>query len=120
MTMWRNLRTTLTVAAAYAVALQATLLAAVGPAADASGLAAAPICAPPGPAEHYPTPVRHGHDCLAACLACCCGAPTAEASAAAIVYAPRSLEPMAGMGEPVVILRLFTSRAHRSRAPPMG
>lgn len=116
---WRHTRAIVALAAAYAVAAQAILLA-VGPLAGAGDLAAQPICSRAAAGERNPAPARHGCDCLAACLACCCGAPATPAPATAVVSALRPARRIAAAVEIAPEPRLSLTRAHRSRAPPAG
>src|ERR1700733_11338286 len=112
-------------AAAYAVALQAVLLAVGAPIAGATGIAAIPICAhaaadhsiPPG----HSTPAGHGQDCLDACLTGCCGAvPVCPAPLGAAIYAPAVAQAMVPALDVSQHLAGRVSHAHRSRAPPTG
>src|SRR5580704_13175142 len=87
-----NLRTLVALAAAYAVALQAILLAVGGPFARAAEFTALPICSGVGsnPAGHS-APANRGDCCLGACLGCCCGTPICPAPGSALNYAPTRL-----------------------------
>jgi hypothetical protein len=106
--------------AAYAVALQALLLAVIAPSAVAAGAAALPICASSvHPAPGGPGQAGHGQDCLDACLTgCCCAAPLLPVPARALLYAPRPLQTFAEGGEPQAPMLIGRAKAHRSRAPP--
>jgi hypothetical protein len=106
--------------AAYAVALQALLLAFIAPSADLAGTAALSICAssshsaPSGPGQ-----AGHGRDCLDACLTgCCCVAPLLPRPARAVRYAPKPLQTLATRFEPQAPVVVGRATAHRSRAPP--
>src|SRR5215469_10565707 len=83
--------------AAYAVALQALLLAVVAPTAGAAGVV--PICASVGDraaALGGDGQAGHGQDCLDACLnGCCCGAPLLPAPPRALYFAPQPLRALA-------------------------
>src|ERR1700722_18210898 len=88
MNLRRHARIGIALAAAYAVALQAILLAFGVP--SAGGVAASPLCS--AAAGHSaPAGQNQGHsqDCLAACLTgCCSGAPICPTPASAAIYAP--------------------------------
>jgi hypothetical protein len=119
MKMQPRTRTGIALIAAYAVALQALLLAVMASSAgvaSATGIAALPLCAS---TSNHSTPSGHGQDCLDACLtACCCGAPLMPAAPRALYSAPKPLQALAvalNVGTPVLIR---AAKAHRSRAPP--
>ena len=121
MMMRRPVRATVALAAAYAVVLQAILLAFGAPVAGAAGFSAVPICSSHassfggGPS----LPAGHGKDCLDACLTgCCSGAPVCPAPGPAIAYAPVLLQTIDVAREMLPVSRLPVTRAHRSRAPP--
>jgi hypothetical protein len=109
--------------AAYAVALQAILLAFGVPGAGAAGLATGAICASHASSVGggSSAPAGHGQDCLDACLTgCCCGAPVLPAPGPAIAYAPALLQTIAVTFETRPILPHSAVQAHRSRAPPLA
>lgn len=115
-----NLRAAIGLLSAYAVALQAILLAAA-PLAAAGGLGASPICSTAERTDSHPSPAGHKYDCIAACLACCSGVTAATAAPPApIVYLPKLASKVVGAVEiaPASLLRAI--RAHRPRAPPVG
>jgi len=117
MTMRRSARTLVALAAAYAVALQALLLAVGVPAVGASEFAAVPICSSFG--AGHSAPAGHTQDCLGACLSgCCCGA--AVFPAPGLVTAPVPLLRIAAAPATAPPLRLSVTRANRSRAPPLA
>jgi hypothetical protein len=120
MIMRRYGRALLALIAAYAVALQAVLLAVGGPAFGATQFAAVPICSPFGSTVPGHAPPRHGHDCLlATCVAGCCWASHAAPSPdLAVIHAPDLARASAAAADAAPILRLSLTRAHRSRAPP--
>jgi hypothetical protein len=113
--------------AAYALAMQALLLAVIASSAGVAGAAALPICASAGA---HPIPADdgqagggqagHGQDCLDACLTgCCCGAPLQPLPPHALASPPQPLQALAAArdGSPPVPTR--AAKAHRSRAPPV-
>src|SRR5665213_4334230 len=107
--MRRSARTLVALAAAYAVALQALLLAAGVPVAGASEFAAVPICSSFGAGHSAPT--GHRQDCLGACLTgCCCGAAIFPAPGLAMAYAPLPLLRIAAALETAPPLRLSVTR----------
>ena len=107
-------------AAAYALALQAILLAAAIVPAAARDVAATPLC---GSFAHgRSAPAGHARDCLGDCLGTClsggcCGAAPSAGSASLPVHAAEFDAPT-----PASVLtparRPRSDRAHRSRAPP--
>jgi hypothetical protein len=113
-------------AAAYAVALQAMLLAYGVPLAAAGGIV--PICsqaaghsAAAGQGQNHGQ--DHGQDCLEACLTgCCSSAPVcpAPAAAAATLYKPALAQVMAPARQAGPRLAARVTAAHRSRAPPLA
>ena len=116
--MRRSARTLVALAAAYAVALQALLLAVGVPVAGASEFATVPICSSFG--AGHSAPAGHRQDCLGACLTgCCCGAAVFPAPGLAMAYAPVPLLRIAAAPERVPPLRFSVTRANRSRAPPL-
>lgn len=117
MSVWRKTRAIMALTAAYAFALQATLLAIGGPFAGSADFAARPFCSPANSAKEHPAPAGHGYDCLAACLACCCGAPLATA---AIGYKRGPARKIAAVADAIPTWRLRVARAYRSRGPPLG
>jgi hypothetical protein len=119
MTMRRSARTLVALAAAYAVALQALLLAVGVPAAGASEFAAVPVCSSFG--AGHSAPAGHAQDCLGACLTgCCCGAAVFPAPGPAMAYAPVALLRIAAAPATAPPLRRSVTRANRSRAPPLA
>src|ERR1700730_1119773 len=92
-------RALVALAAAYAVALQAILLAVGAPIAGAGEFTALPICSVLGSVlgsalgsalgAGHSAPADRGHDCLGPCLAgCCCGTAVGAAPAPSLSYAP--------------------------------
>jgi hypothetical protein len=115
-----KMRAIVALAAAYAVALQATLLAIGGPLVGATGLAAGSLCAQQHGAPANLPAGGNDHGCAAACLACCCGLSVPPVSApvlAARSALPRRIAPAPAVNSGVP---LRFARAHRSRAPPLG
>jgi hypothetical protein len=120
--------------AAYAVAMQALLLAVIAPAAAVSGgsagVAALPLCA--GAARSWAWPddgqaggasqtgqTGHGQDCLDACLTgCCCGVPLMPLPPSLSHYARKPLQTLAAESETQQPVVIRAAKAHRSRAPP--
>jgi hypothetical protein len=119
MSIRRHMRTLVALGAAYAVALQALLLAVGGPIAGAGQFAALPICSALSSASGagHSAPAGHGHDCPG-CFGCCCGTPVCPAPAPALTYAPAFLQNVAAVLASVPLLPVRTATAHRSRAPP--
>jgi hypothetical protein len=105
--------------AAYAVALQALLLAVVASSAGAASvtrIAELPLCAS---TSNHSTPAGHGQDCLDACLTgCCCGAPLMPAAPRALYSAPKPLQALAVALNVDTPVPVRAAKAHRSRAPP--
>ena len=112
-------RAVVALAAAYAVALQAILLAVGNPVAGAAEFAAVPICSSLG--AGHSKPGGHSQDCLGACLTgCCSGNPFCPAPGPALAYPPAPLQAIAVMPEAVSLSHVNATRAHRSRAPPLA
>jgi len=120
MRLRRTARTILALVAAYAVALEAILLAIGGPLAAAGDLASRQICSSVNSNSSGPMPAGHGYDCLAACIACCCGAQGPTGPATAITYAPKPAGKVTVAVDVAAAPGLGAMRAHRSRAPPLG
>jgi len=112
----KSARPVLALVAAYAVALQAILLAAGSPVAGAG----AAICSPLHTGGPPTAPAQHGPDCLAACLACCCGAAALPPPGTAVIDLAGPAPAVPAAFEAVPALRLAATGAHRSRAPPLG
>lgn len=120
MKLRRRGRKIVALAAAYAVALQAILLAGAGAGALAAGArsSAWAICLSGKAAGSHRAPTGHGYDCLFACLAGCCAIAAAPPPAMPARYAPATTRKLAVAVEAARHLRLSLPRAHRSRAPP--
>jgi hypothetical protein len=111
--------------AAYAVAMQALLLAAIASSAGVAG-AALPICSsstthplPAGGGQADRGQAGHGQDCLDACLTgCCCGAPLLPLPPHALYSPPKPLQTLAAAVEGSALVPIRVAKAHRSRAPP--
>ena len=118
MTVWRQVRILIAVAAAYAVALQGVLLAVGGPIGGQAQLAASPICL--GLGAGHAVPGGHDGGCLGGCFGCCCAPSSCPARGPALTYLPvLALMPAAVFAvPPLPIVRV--SQAHRSRAPPIA
>jgi len=114
----RNARAVLALVAAYAVALQATLLGFGG--ALQAGSAASPICAGSIAGGDQPAPSAPCCDCLAACLIGCGVASAISPPQTAVVYAPQPLQRLAATGVLRSTALPYANGAHRSRAPPAG
>ena len=122
MKMRRNLRMALALLAAYALALQAVLLAA-SPLAGGLGAADQPICRTLAAADGAPSaPAGPRHDCLAACLAMGCG--TADVTIARIGsaadYPPATMRTVAFAPDVARAPHSLVAYSHYSRAPPRG
>jgi hypothetical protein len=107
-------------AAAYAVVLQTTLLTIGGPLFGSPAFASHSLCSTlTGPSQVPVAPTGRATGCLAACLACCCGA--ANTPALPVTTAYRSIPPrLIGVKTTAAaVLPVGTARAHRSRAPPL-
>jgi hypothetical protein len=119
MRMRQSARTLVALAAAYAVGLQALLLAFGAPVAGASEFAAVPICLSFG--AGHSAPAGHAHDCLGACLTgCCCGAAVFPMPGLAMAFAPAPQFRIAAAPELAPPSRPGVTRANRSRAPPLA
>jgi hypothetical protein len=123
----RKMRAIVALVAAYAVALQAAFVAigslvAVPDLGSSVGalLGANSLCLSSRPGAAHPAPSGHEHGCPAACAACCCSAPAAPISAAAIAYEKVPAGLIAAATVIVPTWRFAAGRAHRSRAPPLG
>jgi hypothetical protein len=122
MSVWHKIRAIVALAAAYAVAAEATLLAVGGPIVGVTDSAALSLCAASNRGGVHPAPGGKEHDCPAACAACCCGAPVAPPSAAVAAVAYEQV-PAGSVAAAIVSAptwRFNLGRAHRSRAPPLG
>ncbi|MGA8616175.1 MAG: hypothetical protein WB760_31690 [Xanthobacteraceae bacterium] len=119
---WCKTRAIVALAAAYAVAAEATLLAIGGPIVGVTGSPAFSLCSPTNSGAAHPAPGGKEHDRPAACAACCCGAPVAPPSAAtmAAAYEALSAGSIAAVVASAPTWRFNLDRAHRSRAPPLG
>ncbi len=106
------------VAAAYALVLQTTFLAIGFAMAATAGYAAGTLCSHPGDAGPKSLPGGHNRSCVAACLACCCGAQTAPAGAF-VVFAVAEKSLIAAPAAAVAAAPRDPSRAYRPRGPPL-
>lgn len=112
------MRAIVALAAAYALVVQATLLAIGGVAAGPAGFAAGTLCGQHNGAPAQGPSGAGEHDC---CLAGCCGVsvPPAPAPVPALAY-------RLALSQPIVLVAVASgaslrfARAHRSRAPPFG
>jgi len=122
MSAWRKTRAIVALAAAYAVATQAILLAVGCPIGGATDFAAASLCSASRAGVDHPAPGGKEHDCPAACAACCCGAPVASPSPAAapVAYEQAPAGSVAAAPADAATWYFKLDRAHRSRAPPLS
>ena len=114
MSLRPRLNALVTVAAAYAVALQGLLIAAGMPFAAQPQFAAQSLCssASAGHATQHP-----GTHCPGGCFGACCGAtPSLVPALAAIQRVPSVIPRVALIASP--LLPPLEARANRSRAPP--
>lgn len=119
MTRRSCLRAIVALAAAYALVLQAILLAIGAPPAGAREFAAVPICSALGPG--HSGPVGHGPDCLGACLTGCCGgAPLVPTPVVLPADAAVPMRSLIILAEAASASHLRFARAHRCRAPPLA
>jgi hypothetical protein len=128
MRVWSKARAIVALAAAYAVALQAMLLAMdggpmagtmAGPMAGIGGFAA--LCSSAQGAKPHSVPAQGGHGGMTGCLGCCCCAPVAPAAGTAVIPSQRATVhriPVNFAVAPAQSLRVAS--AHRARAPPLG
>jgi hypothetical protein len=120
MSIRRYVRATVTLIAAYAVALQTILLVFAGTMPGAS-FAATPICSGAGAAGTGSVPPGHSQDCLTACLTgCCCGAAAVPVPGASVADVPEPTQIVTAVNEVATAIRPGVSAAHRCRAPPLG
>jgi len=124
MSLRHDMRALVALAAAYALALQAILLAVSAPlgawGAEFGGL---PICSGLGsghPAGSGSAPLGHTGDCPGTCLGCCCGPATCHLPGPAMTHgpAPAQIVTVTLIARPPV--RVGMLAAHRSRAPPLA
>ncbi|HUC48301.1 MAG TPA: hypothetical protein VMA30_02885 [Xanthobacteraceae bacterium] len=114
-------RAGIALAAAYAVALQALLLAVTAPAAGLAGAAALPICTNTHSSPAGNGQTGHGQDCLDACLTgCCCGTPLLPTPPHLLDAASKPLQTLAAPRGAAVPVLIRFAKAHRSRAPPVA
>jgi hypothetical protein len=124
MSLRHDMRALVALAAAYALALQAILLAAGAPlGARGAEFGGQPICSGLGsghPAGSGPAPFGHTGDCPGTCLGCCCGPATCHLTGPAMIQdpAPAQTVTLALIAPPPV--RVGMLAAHRSRAPPLA
>ena len=118
MSMRHQARAFVALAAAYAVALQAILLAIGGPVADAREFAVLPICSSLG--AGHSAPVGHAGGCLGTCLGCCCGTPVYPAPGPAMTYAPMPAQTIVVAFIATPLLLVSATGANRCRAPPLA
>ena len=112
----RKARPFIALVAAYAVVLQTAMVAIGG--AIAGGAGGTPICAHTNAGDTGPAPTGHGYDCLAACVACCCGVSGLPAAPGVARLARTFVRTAAPPNDAAPAARLAVTRAHRSRAPP--
>ena len=117
--MRHHARALIALAAAYALTLQAILLAVAEPmSAGGSEFGSLPICSSLGAGRS--APLRHTGACPGACLGCCCGPPVCHLAGPAVIYglAPVQSEIVAIVASVPLVVSL--AAAHRSRAPPLA
>jgi hypothetical protein len=122
MRLRQHVRAGVALASAYAIALQAILLALGAVAADAHGRALFPLCTGAIAGDSTPAGRGHGHHdhdkaCFGACLTGCC-AGAAIGAAPAATHAPARPRTMALATEVRAAALIRSLNAHRSRAPP--
>jgi len=120
MSCGNRLRAVLALVTAYAVALEVVLLAVAGPLAGDAAFAAQPICSHLGAAGSAPAPAGPYCDCLGACLAGCCTAPSPPPPAVAVIHKLGTARTISVALALAPLLRSSAAAAHRSRAPPLG
>lgn len=120
MKVWFKTRAIVALAAAYAVVVQATLLAVGAPLAGPAGFAAGALCSRLNGAPAHSPPGGTEHGCGAACLACCCGVSVPPAPAPALAYRSALPRRIIVTEAVHVAVPLRFARAHRCRAPPLG
>lgn len=110
-------------AASYAVALQAILLAVGAPlGALGAGFGSLAICSSLGAGHAAPgsTPLGHSGDCPATCLGCCCSPPVSHLPGPAMAYAPTPAQTLTVVLAAPPTVHIGMPAAHRSRAPPLA
>lgn len=116
MSLRHHARAAVALIAAYAIVLQALLLAVGSPVAEPAGFGAHSLCS--AAAAGSSAPARHTSDCAGPCPGCCCNPAAGPAPAPAVAYAPAALAvaPIAIIAPPLVFVSV--NSANRSRAPP--
>jgi hypothetical protein len=118
------MRAFVALAVAYALALQAILLA-VGPLgvgkAEFGGL---PICSGSGLGSGHSggpqAPLGHAGDCLGTCLGCGCGSPACHLPGPVTGYAPGAAQIIIVAFAAVPPFHVGVFAAHRTRGPPLA
>ncbi len=114
-------------AAAYAIALQAILLAfGASLGSQAVELGRLPICSglhsglALGPGSKHSAPLGHAGGCPGTCLGCCCGPPACHFPGPAMTYVPAPPPTifLDFVAMPPIPMGMYA--AHRSRAPPLA
>lgn len=119
MNMRHHVRALVALAAAYALALQAILLAVGGPiSARAGEIGALPICS--SLTAGHPAPLEHTGGCPGTCLGCCCGPPLCPIPGPAMTYVPAPAHTIAVASVAAPVLVVAIPDDHRSRAPPLA
>jgi len=118
MILQRQTSAFVTLAAAYAVVLQAVLLTICGAMAEGQALGAATLCAASQGDERHPAPAGHGDECLSACLACGCGIAAAPMRGAERVDLRGPVQRITTRAIPAGAALLRIDHAHRPRGPP--
>lgn len=126
MTLRHDMRGFVALAAAYALALQAILLA-VGPLgvvkAEFGGL---PICSGlgsglgSGHSGGPPGPLGHARDCLGTCLGCSYGSPACHLPGPVTRYAPGAAQIVIVVFAEAPPFHVGVLAAHRTRGPPLA
>jgi hypothetical protein len=125
MSIRHEVRVTVALIAAYAVALQTILLAFAAAEPGLAPMAAVPLCAANSSGASGPNdpagPPSHSHDCIAACLTGCCGGAAAVPNpVVSIAFMPGLARAVAAPIAAKSVLPAGIAAAHRSRAPPVG
>jgi hypothetical protein len=125
MTTQYQARAVVALAAAYALALQAILLAVAVPlGAQTAGFGGLPICSGLDSGYRYTAtnsaPRRHTGSCPGGCLGCCCSPPACHLPGPVTTYAPVSSPMGLAAARAMQPIPIGQFAAHRSRAPPLA
>jgi hypothetical protein len=116
----RKRRAIVALAAAYALVLQAMMLAVGGSMGGAPAVAAGLMCWHRDGAAPHQAPAGPGDCCSASCLACCGGTPAMPTPTLAIIGERRLAEKIGVKFAIAASVLPAVACAHRSRAPPYG